>query len=116
MTIISSQRFLDDEIVERKIEELQNCNATSIIVPVINAYFTDLDGNDLFVITDKHHTLAAARELGLEVMFEEVEDEISCDSDIKNHNGEAILESWFMDSNWYYIHNDDEDLIGVDVW
>ena len=36
--------------------------------------------------------------------------------DIENKNGEGILESHFMDSNWYYIDTDEEDGIGGDVW
>lgn len=116
MTIISSQRFRDDEIIEMKIEELKNSDTTEIIIPVINAYTKDLDGNDLYIMVDHHHTFDAANLLGIAVKFEEVEDEISYYKDIEDKNGEAICAAHYMDSNWYYIQHEDEDMNGVDVW
>lgn len=116
MTVISSQRYIDWAIVEEKIEELKDSNVNSITVPVINAYIQDLEGNDLYIMIDKHHTLQAARELGLTVEFEEVEDTASWYEDIENKNGEAICKTWYMDSNWYYVSHADEDMVDVDVW
>ena len=42
MTVISSQRFRDEEIVERKVEELKDSNTTIIKIPVVNAYIQDI--------------------------------------------------------------------------
>lgn len=114
MTVISSQRYLDAEIVGEKIDELSD--VSEITVPVVRAYLKDLEDNDLYIMIDKHHRLAAARELGIKVIFEEVEDELSSDEDIENEDGEAIAHMWHMDSHWYYINHEDEDMIGVDVW
>lgn len=116
MTVISSQKFLDYEIVEKKINELKKSNITGIVVPVVNAYFRDLAGNELYILADKHHTMAAAKQLGLEIVFHEIDDEMSYYKYIEQKNGEAILQAWYMDSNWYYINADDKNLIGVDVW
>lgn len=116
MTVISSQRFRDEEIVERKIEELKDSNTTIIKVPVVNAYIQDLEGNDLYIMIDHHHTHEAAKTLGIEIEFEEVPDETSYCKDIEDKNGEAICAAHFMDSNWYYINHDDVDMCGVEVW
>jgi hypothetical protein len=114
MTVISSQRFRNEDIIDEKIEQIEN--AEYIEVPVVNAYLQDDEGNDLYIIVDKHHTLSAARELGKEVRFIEVEDELSYYKDIEEHNGEAICEAHLMDSNWYYVEHEDEEMIGRDVW
>ena len=116
MTVISSQRFRDEEIVENKVEELKNSNTTTITIPVVNAYIQDLEGNDLYIMIDNHHTFEAAKTLGIEIEFKEVEDETSYYKDIEDKNGEAICEAHYMDSNWYYIQHEDEDMNGVDVW
>lgn len=116
MTIISSQRYRDDEIIEQKIEELEAAGIKKITAPVVKAYMKDLDGNDLYILTDKHHTISAAIALGIAIEFEEVEDELSYYADIENQNGEGICEAHWMDSNWYYIDTDEENAQGVDVW
>lgn len=110
-TVISSQRFLDDEIVEEKKEYLEKNNITEITCPVTKAYTQDLDGNDLYILTNMHHTLAAARELGIKVRFEEVENDFTESTD-----GEEICREYYMGDHWYYINNADPDMIGVDVW
>lgn len=117
MTVISSQRYLDDEIVEEKIAEFKANGTTAITIPVVKSFLKDLDGNDLYIMIDMHHRFAAAKELGMQIDFELVEDEMSSHKDIEEENGEAIAETWYMDSSWYYINNDaDEDMNGVDVW
>ena len=116
MTIISSQRFRDDEIIEQKIEELKENGTTKVTAPVIRSYMKDDNGNDLYILVDKHHTISAAIALGIEIEFEEVDDDISYYQDIEDQNGEAICEAHWMDSNWYYIDTDEENAQGVDVW
>ncbi len=116
MTVISSQRFRSDEIVEEKIENLISSEETTVVVPVVRAYTKDLEGNELYIMVDKHHTLEAARELELNVEFKEIEDDLAYYKDIEEQNGEAICEAHWMDSNWYYINCMNEDMIGVDVW
>lgn len=116
MTVISSQRFRDDDIIEEKMEELQSAGTTKVIAPVVKAYMQDDEGNDLYILTDKHHTISAAIALGIDVEFEEVEDDLSYYKDIEEQNGEAICEAHYMDSNWYYIDIDEENAQGNDVW
>lgn len=117
MTVISSQRYIDDEIVEEKIAEFKANNTTTLTIPVVKSFLKDLDGNELYIMIDMHHRFAAAKELGMQIDFELVEDEMSSYKDIEEENGEAIAETWHMDSPWYYINNDaDEDMNGVEVW
>jgi len=116
MTIISSQRFRDDEIVEQKAEELKKNGTTNVIAPVVRAFMQDDDGNELYILVDKHHTISAAIALGIDVEFEEVEDDLSYYKDIEEQNGDAICEAHWMDSNWYYIDLDEENAQGNDVW
>lgn len=117
MTVMSSQRFRNDEIVEEKYKALVNSGETKVVIPVINAYMKDFDDNDLFIMVDKHHTLEATKELGLNVEFEEVEDELSYYEDIENQNGEAICEANSYGDSWYYISiNGNDEMYGVDVW
>lgn len=117
MTVISSQRYLDDEIMEEKIAEFKANGTTAITIPVIRSFLQDSDGNELYIMIDMHHRFAAAKELGMQIDFELVEDEMSSYRDIEEENGEAIAKTWYMDSPWYYINNDvDEDLNDVYVW
>lgn len=112
MKVMSSQHFRDCEIINDKIEELQESGTTKIIIPVINAHVEDLEGNTMFIAIDKHHTMSAAIELGIEIEFEEVEDPICSDG----YSGEEICRAWYMDGDWYYIDTEEEDGIGELVW
>ncbi|WP_428031469.1 hypothetical protein [Ancylobacter sp.] len=63
MKTISSQRFLDDAIVEFK------RGATTYIVKVSPAF--EIDGETFRVVLDGHHTLEAAKLDGVEPGYEE---------------------------------------------
>lgn len=110
-TVMSSQRFLDDEIVEEKKEQLLADGVKSVTFPITKAYLQDIYGNELFILTDKHHTLAAARELNIPVKFEEVENDFT-----ESTNGEEICAEYYMGDNWYYVNHSNGTMIGVDVW
>lgn len=103
MKVISSQRFLDYDIVDEKLAEMESVGVESIILPIINAGMADLEGNDLYILIDGHHRKEAAEELEITVNYEEVEND-------SNLTGEDLLNSWYMDDNWYYVEN------GVLVW
>lgn len=98
MKVISSQSYLDDEIVSEKMDALAENGVKRIVVPVINAKMKDYDGNDLYIMTDKHHTLKAAKELGIEIEFEETEG-------YEGMSGEDILKAEYIDSDWYYVED-----------
>lgn len=109
--VMSSQRFLDDEIVEEKKDEIIAKGIQEITCPVTKAHLQDLEGNELYILTDKHHTLAAARELNIPVKFEEVENDFTESTD-----GEEICAEYFMGDNWFYVNHPNSDMIGRDVW
>ena len=109
--VMSSQGFLDDEIVEEKKDEIIAEGIQEITCPVTKAHLQDLEGNELYILTDKHHTLAAARELNIPVKFEEVENDFTESTD-----GEEICAEYFMGDNWFYVNHPDSDMIGRDVW
>lgn len=110
-TVMSSQRFLNDETVEDKKEEIIAEGIKEIICPITKAYVQDLEGNDMYILTDKHHTLAAARELGVPVKFEEVENDFTTST-----NGEDVCAEYYGGDQWFYINHADGSMIGKDVW
>lgn len=93
--IISSQSHRDYSIVDQKLQELQG--KESVQIPV--HYAGEMDGEKYFIQIDGHHTLEAARELGLKVEFVEA-----------NHNNwdnswsldEALENNW-NDCDWYDV-------------
>lgn len=101
MTYISSQRFLDDLIVESKKEELIASGDDTVSIPC--AYVGIIDDEEYAAVVDRHHTLAAARELGLTVEYE-VKD------DSEGLTGNAYLEARYNDSDWYDIET------GIAIW
>lgn len=103
MKVISSQRYYNNEIVLKKMDELKEACANEIVLPVVDIEMKDEDGNDLFALVDGHHRFIAAQELDLEIKFEVVE----------NHYdvvGEDYLNAAYMDSDWYYVET------GLNVW
>ena len=92
MTIISSQHFIDWEIVERKMNELEGVE--KVVIPC--SYVGFIDGNEYAMQNDGHHTLTAARELGIEVEFE-----VTPDSE--GLEGEELLKNRYNDGDWYNV-------------
>lgn len=111
MTIISSQRFRDWNIIAEKMEQLEAEGAEFVTVPVVNAFM-----DDMFIVVDHHHLMTAARELDIEIRFEEVTDEMSYYKDIEDHNTDGILDAHRMDGTYYYVDADCEEMIGTDVF
>ena len=96
MTIISSQHYINWETVEEKMEQLKG--KSNIIIPC--AYVGEIDGVEYAVQIDGHHTLAAARELGIEVEFDVHDDD-------EGLEGEALLDARYMDGDYYRVETSD---------
>lgn len=96
MTYISSQHYIDAEIVEAKKAELEGL--TEVVIPC--TYVGIVDGVEYAMQNDKHHTLAAARELGIPVVFD-VED------DSEGLTGEELLEVRYNDGDYYNVETSD---------
>lgn len=96
MKYISSQHYIDAEIVEAKKAELEG--VTEVVIPC--TYVGLIDGVEYAMQNDKHHTLAAARELGIPVVFD-VED------DPEGLTGEELLETRYNDGDYYDVETSD---------
>lgn len=96
MTIISSQHYINWETVEEKMEQLKG--KSNITIPC--AYVGEIDGVEYAVQIDGHHTLAAARELSIEVEFDVHEDD-------EGLEGEALLDARHMDGDYYRVETSD---------
>lgn len=92
-TIISSQRYRNEEIVAEKISAFEAAAPAEI---VLIAWAVNLDEYDCAILSDGHHALEAARQLNIPVRFE-----------ITNHpehiDGIDLLEQAWIDSDWYDI-------------
>lgn len=96
MTIISSQQFIDSAIVEEKMESISGLE--EVIIPCY--YVGEIDGVEYAMQADGHHTLAAARELGIPFSFE-------ISDDPEGLSGEEMLTIRWMDGDWYDVENSD---------
>ena len=94
MTIISSQHYINPEIVAEKIEQLTAAGAKSVIVPC--SYVGIIDGVEYAIQTDKHHTLSAARELDLPVEYKITDDP-------EGLTGIDLLEARYYDGDYYDV-------------
>lgn len=103
MITISSQRYLDDDVVAEKL-------ANEDFVVSVSPWF-EHDGLTMRVVLDGHHSLAAAKEAGVSPEYVELD---SQDSDkiglIDRGEFDLFLESAWMDSDYYDIET------GVCVW
>lgn len=94
MKVITSQSYINDEIVNQKIEQISGQEFVEL--PVWTTDLKDDDGNELCVLADGHHTYEAATELGIEVRFVE-------QAHPEGLTGEALLEAAWMDSDYRYL-------------
>lgn len=98
MTIISSQHYLNADIVDAKVEALRASGVSSITVPCV--YVGEINGTEYALQSDAHHTLAAARILGLPVEF-------NVNDDPEGLTGEALLTIRYMDGDYYNVETSD---------
>ena len=66
--IISSQRYINNEILNEKIEKLESENPAEV---VLQTWHVGID--DLEILFNGHHTLEAARQCNIPVRFESTE-------------------------------------------
>lgn len=97
MMVISSQRYLDEARVEAKRQALQGVDHVDI--PIV--YAGDYDGQALYIMLDGHHTMAAARELGIQVRYIEISRSEAGDAD--DATLDEMCELHWMDSDWYDV-------------
>ncbi len=96
--LISSQKYLDDEIVAAKRAAADYCVAVCRVVA---------DGAEYQVVVDGHHSLEAARLDGVEPELAPCHPEVQLAAD---RMGEDFLAGQQNDSDWYYVAT------GRNVW
>lgn len=101
MRVITSQSYIESEIVEEKIEQLRG--KSQIVLSVWTTEMQDDNGEDLCILADGHHTYEAAKELGIDIIFNEA-------SHPEGLVGERLLEAAWMDSDYHYLDS------GATVW
>lgn len=98
MKIISSQHYLSPEIVGEKVEAMTSDGVTEITLTCWDA--GEIEGEEMAVLSDGHHALAAAREMGIEIQYE-----------ITRHpeylTGLELLDVAYMDGDWYDVKHSD---------
>jgi len=103
MITISSQRYIDEEIVESK---RANEDYEVFVSPAF-----EVDGQTVRVVLDGHHSLAAALENGEEPTFTEYD---STDHDaiclLESGDVEGFLQATHMGDDYYNVDT------GKDVW
>lgn len=103
MQVISSQRYLDEEIINNKMQQLKDSEINEITLPIV--YAMDFDGEQLYILIDNHHTRQAAINLGLTINYEIIDAKQRYGNLV---TGDDLLNQLWIDSNWYYLDNDME--------
>lgn len=89
--IISSQKYISNEILNGKMEVLAANRPEEIVLE------TWIVGTDnLEILFDGHHTLEAARQLDIPVRFSAIVHP-------EGLTGEDLLEQAWLDSEWYNV-------------
>jgi hypothetical protein len=88
-TLISSQRYLDDETVARKLA------AEDYVVEYV---VLEHDGQTLWHVIDGHHSYAAAIEAGVEPEYRH---NATVQQEADSMDLDSYLEAHFIDSEWY---------------
>lgn len=101
MKVITSQSYINYDIVDEKIAALDG--TTEITLTVWTTGLVDENGEELCILSDGHHTYEAAMELGVEVSFDEVEHP-------EGLTGDKLLEAAWMDSDYHYLGTE------INVW
>ena len=101
-TLISSQRFVDEEIVAQKIAD-QDFEVQ--LSPVF-----EIDREEYQVIMDGHHSYHAALEVGVEPTYYEQTASENDRINLLNKDVDLFLEACYHDDDWYDIKT------GITIW
>nr|DAE62451.1 MAG TPA: Putative ParB-like nuclease [Caudoviricetes sp.] len=110
MMIISSQQYINDQIVAEKIEALKASGVSFVEIPCEEV--GELNGEECLIQVDGHHTLAAAHELDLEVRF--VDNGKVEDYDSYTTTDER-LEAHYADGEYYNVETSNPYLYDFDL-
>jgi len=100
--IISSQHFLDDEIVQSKVD------AADFVVTLSPVF--EVEGVVVQVVLDGHHSFAAAQRVGVEPEYEVATVQTNDAINLIAADPVSFLEAVWVDGDYYDVIN------GGDVW
>lgn len=100
--IISSQHFLDDEIVQSKVD------AADFVVTLSPAF--EVDGVVVQVVLDGHHSFAAAQRVGVAPEYEVATVQTNDAINLIEADPLTFLEAVWVDGDYYDV------ITGGDVW
>lgn len=92
MTIISSQHYINWDIVKEKMKEIKG--QEKVEIPC--SYVGFIDGVEYAMQNNGHHMLAAARELGIPFEF-------VVNYDCEGLSGKELLGQRYNDGDWYDV-------------
>jgi len=95
--VITVQTFLDQELIEEKIDAIINIPDEKIKLQVEDTKLTDDEGKILYILKDGHHTFAAAKELGFKIEFEIIKD--------SNLEGDELILSYIHDRSMVFLNS-----------
>ncbi len=94
MKVISSQHHIDWDIVEEKMQKINGLDFVEIPCWSIG----EVDGEEMAIQADGHHTLAAARELGVDVRF-------TFSDEPEGLTGEDAMNAHWNGGDWYDVES-----------
>lgn len=94
--LISSQRYLDPDIVQEKIDDSDF---------LVHVYEIEVYRQPFWVVVDGHHSLAAARQVGQvpEIKFVERAVAKQYEYEIACGGIDGWLTSHWIDTDWYFV-------------
>lgn len=96
--IITVQTFLNQELIEEKMDVIINIPDEIIKLQVEDTKLIDDEGKILYILKDGHHTYAAARELGFKIEFEIIKD--------SNLEGDELILSYIHDRSMVFLKSE----------
>jgi hypothetical protein len=102
-TIISSQRYREEAIVDAKIAA---SDYVCTVSPII-----EIDGESYRVMIDGHHSHSAAVRAGVDPVYVEADEQTSdVVSLLASGDVDGALDAWWIDDDWYDINT------GETIW
>lgn len=99
MQTISSQRYIDDAIV---LEKIASEDFDALVSPIF-----EISGNQYRVVLDGHHSIAAAKQAGVQPVYVEAtatdHDAVAMLSANNSGNPEAFLEAVYIECDYYNV-------------
>lgn len=109
MKIISSQEYIDWDLVEAKKAQMIADSISKITLTCWEIGEIE-DAGEVAILSDGHHQYQAARQLGIEVEWDIIPDP-------EGLTGEAALDARYVDSDYYYVETSDLDAYEIDrIW